>query len=399
MRISTSHIYLKGVQSFGDQQVKLAKLQEQISTGLRITRPSDDPAASARVLELEQAVSQMEQYNVNINLAEARLKLEESTLNAVENVYFRVKELTVQANNSALSTTDLKAIGTEINQKYQELLSLANTVDNNGSYLFAGFQSDSPPFEQTQTGSIRHVQYVGDQGQRSVQISPTRQIATDNPGSHVFLQLDSNLGLRESAATANGGNAVIAPADVFDTTAYTPGDFQIVFTSPTTYDIVDLSGPTNLVTAATYADNSSIEFNGIRTSISGTPNAGDSFDITQGRYRDIFTTLNGLTDTLNSEPSNIQRAANLSQAQADIESFFNRVLDVRTSIGGRLNALQTQFDNNDAIRVSTRETISTLRDVDLAEAISQLTLEQTTLDAAQAIFARITSSSLFNFLR
>ena len=93
------------------------------------------------------------------------------------------------------------------------------------------------------------------------------------------------------------------------------------------------------------------------------------------------------------------QGANLTQAQTDIEAFFSRVLEVRTSIGGRLNALETQFDNNDAIRVSTRETISTLRDVDLADAISQLTLEQTTLDAAQAIFARITSSSLFNFLR
>ncbi|MBC8212804.1 MAG: hypothetical protein H8E21_17240, partial [Gammaproteobacteria bacterium] len=143
----------------------------------------------------------------------------------------------------------------------------------------------------------------------------------------------------------------------------------------------------------------SIEFNGIRTSISGTPNTGDSFDISQGRYRDIFTTLNGLTETLNSGLSNDQRAANLTLAQDDIEAFFDRVLDVRTSIGGRLNALEAQYDNNDAVRVSTRETISTLRDVDLAEAISQLTLEQTTLDAAQAIFARITSSSLFNFLR
>ena len=399
MRISTSQIYQQGVQSFADQQTKLAKLQQQISTGVRITRPSDDPAASARVLELEQTVSQMDQYNVNINLAEARLKLEESTLNAVENVYFRIKELTVQANSSALSSNDLKAIGTEVNEKYQELLSLANTIDNNGSYLFAGFQSESPPFAQTQTGSVTHVQYSGDQGQRSVQISPTRQITTDNPGSQVFLQVDSNSGLRESAAASNGGTAQIAPADVFDATVYTPGSFQIVFSSPTTYDIVDLSGPTNLVTAATYVDNSSIEFNGIRTSISGTPNTGDSFDISQGRYRDIFTTLNGLTDTLNSGLSNDQRAANLTQAQDDIEAFFNKVLDVRTSIGGRLNALQTQFDNNDAVRVSTRETISILRDVDLAEAISQLTLEQTTLDAAQAIFARITSSSLFNFLR
>ncbi|MCP4431751.1 MAG: hypothetical protein GY806_12290, partial [Gammaproteobacteria bacterium] len=82
-----------------------------------------------------------------------------------------------------------------------------------------------------------------------------------------------------------------------------------------------------------------------------------------------------------------------------LDDFQSRVLDVRTSIGGRLNALDAQREINDASIVVTKNTLSTLRDTDLAEAISQLTLEQTTLDAAQAVFARVTSSSLFNFLR
>jgi flagellar hook-associated protein 3 FlgL len=83
----------------------------------------------------------------------------------------------------------------------------------------------------------------------------------------------------------------------------------------------------------------------------------------------------------------------------DIDNFFSKVLEVRTSIGGRLNALESQKEANEADIFVTQATLSTLRDTDLAEAISQLTLEQATLDAAQAVFSRITSSSLFNYLR
>lgn len=90
--------------------------------------------------------------------------------------------------------------------------------------------------------------------------------------------------------------------------------------------------------------------------------------------------------------------ANIAQTLLNLDASFNKILEARTSIGGRLNALEAQQQDNEAYIISTQKTLGILRDTDLAEAISQLTLEQTTLDAAQAVFARITSSSLFNFI-
>jgi len=400
MRISTSQQYLQGIEAFGNQQSKLAQLQKQISSGVKLTKPSDNPAASSRVLELEQTVSLLGQYNVNITLAENRLKLEETTLNAVENAFYRIKELTIQASGIANDPSALNAIGLEINQRKEEILSLANTKDASGDYLFAGFQNQTQPFSNSRSGAIEHVVFNGDQGQRSFQISQTRQLTADDSGSKVFLEIPSAYGLKETTAGGNTGSGIIAPSKVFDTTAYTPGDYQIVFTAPGTYDVVDLSGPTNIVTGASYSDSAPIEFNGIRTSIVGAPAAGDSFTVSQGQYRDVFSTIDSIVDSLGQfSGSNPQLIDNLAQAQIDMENFFTNVLDIRTSIGGRMNALAAQADDNEAFTISTQTTISTLRDTDLAEAISQLTLEQTTLDAAQSIFARITSSSLFNFLR
>ncbi|MBT3203619.1 MAG: flagellar hook-associated protein FlgL [Gammaproteobacteria bacterium] len=400
MRISSVQIFQQGIEAFGKQQSKLSDLQQQISSGVRLTKPSDDPAASSRVLELEQTVSQLDQYNVNISLAENRLKLEETTLSAVENSFFRIKELIIQANNSSNDETSLQAIGVEIEERYQELLSLANAQDSAGDFLFAGFQNQTQPFTESATGSMRHVVYSGDQGQRSFQVSPTRQITADDSGSKIFLEVPSPLALNETTGITNTGTAVVAPAMVFDALNHvSPANFRIEFTDPTTYNIVDLSGGPGVV-GATYTDSGSIEYNGVRTSITGTPVALDSFTISKGQYRDVFTSIDSILDTLN-DPSltSDQRVANLGQSQIDMESFFGNVLDVRTSIGGRLNALESQLDANIAFSVTTKTTISTLRDTDLAEAISMLTLEQTTLDAAQATFAKISSSSLFNFLR
>jgi flagellar hook-associated protein 3 FlgL len=72
---------------------------------------------------------------------------------------------------------------------------------------------------------------------------------------------------------------------------------------------------------------------------------------------------------------------------------------VRASIGGRLNTLQSQLESNESNVIVTQAALATLRDTDIAEAISQLTLEQATLDAALAVFSKITSSSLFNYLK
>ena len=399
MRISTTQIYLQGIEAFGKQQVKLSDLQQQISTGVKLSKPSDDPAASTRVLELQEQVSLQTQYQENIESADTRLKLQETTLSALENISFRLRELSIQGNSGVLDITASQALGIEVNEILEEMVSLANVRDANGDFLFAGFQNQVEPFTMTSTGSVQHVVYNGDEGQRLLQVSETRQIAVDNPGSEIFLQLASPTALNEQAAPGNGGTGIMAPANVFDASVYVPGNYEIIFTGPASYDVFDVNNAVNIVTGATYADSTDIAFQGIRTSITGAPVAGDVFTVNQGQYKNIFESVQGLADMFNRAASPVERNANTAEFLTDLDTFFNRTLELHTSVGGRLNNLENQKESNEAFILSTKTTISSLRDTDLADAISRLTLEQTTLDAAQAIFARITSSSLFKFLR
>ena len=399
MRISTRQIYTQGLEAFQQQQVKLAKLQQQISTGIRLSKPSDDPAAASKILELEQTVSLNLQYQSNINLAEQRLNQQDAVLANYDNLLIRVRELAIQANNAPLDQTSRNAIAAEIDERLNELLSLANTIDSNGDYLFAGYQNDSSPFTEAVIGSRDFVNFNGDDGVRSVQISQNRQLEIDIPGREIFMEVTSANALREIPDPANAGTGIIAPASVVDNSQFVPGDYEIRFTAPGVYDVFDVAGGVNIVTGATYTDGQDIDFQGIRTSITGAPAAGDVFTISAGQFQDVFSIVASLSETLKSAPTADVRAANIAQSLADLDSAFENALNARTRLGGRLNALEAQREDNEAQVFVTRSTLSTLRDTDLAEAISQLTLEQTTLDAAQAVFARITSSSLFNFLK
>ena len=399
MRISTRQIFTQGIEAFQQQQQKLARLQQQISTGVRLHKPSDDPSAAAKILELEQAVALNLQYRDNINLAEQRLAQQDTVLASYANLLNRVRELAVQGNNAPLDATARGAIANEIDQRLEELISLANTRDANGDFLFAGYQNTSAPFTAAVTGSRSYVSFNGDPGIRSIQISENRRLEVDIPGQEIFMQIGTPLALREFTAAGNTGSGVVAPASVVDATAYVAGDYEIRFTAPGVFDVFDVGLGANIVTGAAYTDSQDIDFQGIRTSITGTPAAGDVFTVSAGQYQDVFATIASLAETLRSAPSDAVRDANIGQSLTDLDAALEQSLNARTRIGGRLNALDSQRDENDAQVLVTRSTLSMLRDTDLAEAISKLALEQTTLDAAQAVFARITSSSLFNFLK
>jgi flagellar hook-associated protein 3 FlgL len=399
MRISTRQIYTQGIEAFQQQQQKLAKLQEQISSGVRLNNPSDDPAAASRVLELEQDVSVLEQYQANINLAEQRLGQQDAVMKTYADLLNRVRELAIQGNNGPLDPTSRNAIATELDERLSEIYSLANTTDANGDYLYAGFQNGNLPFTQAITGSISHVNFNGDAGTRSIQISKVRQMEIDVSGEDIFMRIPSALALREIPAAANTGSAVIAPASVVDGSVYLPGDYEIRFTAPGVYDVFDVAGGVNIVTGAAYVDSQDINFQGVQTSITGVPAAGDVFTVSAGQYQDVFSIVANLADTLRSAPSDTVRAANIAQSLVDLDAALEVSLNNRTTVGGKLNAIESQREENEAQVLVAKTTLSSLRDTDLAEAISQLTLEQTTLEAAQAVFARITSSSLFNFLK
>lgn len=304
MRVSTSMIFDAGVRSMNRQSADLLHLQQQLASGRRILRPSDDPVAAARALEVRQSRDLLAQYGANQATALSALGLAEGQLSGATELLQRVRELTIQAGSPALAASNRQAIAVELRALYDNLMGIANAADGQGQFQFSGFQGATQPFSGTVDALIAgaEVAYAGDNGQRRIQVSATRQIEVGAPGSEVFV----NTGSGES---------------VFKTMATLIGQLE-------------------------------------------------------------------LNDT-----------TGLGAAIAKIDLASENILRVRAAFGSRMNELDSLQTANADLGLQYDQTLSALQDLDYAKAISDLTLKQNQLQAAQESFSRISQLSLFDYLR
>ncbi len=213
MRVSTLQIFQQGVDNMLQKQRELAETQEQISTGKRLLDAADDPAGVVQTVEVTSELARLDQFQRNATSASSQLGLEESSLSSVSNELQRIRELTIQANTSALRAEDIRSIAVEISQRLASIVDLANTRDAAGDYIFAGHQSQTQPFTQTPSG----VSYAGDDGQRFTQLSAGTTIQTRDSGQAVFLSAKAGNGSFDYRATStNTGTAVVSSAVATD---------------------------------------------------------------------------------------------------------------------------------------------------------------------------------------
>lgn len=397
MRISTSDFFSQALDQMQSQQVQLAKTQNQVASGKRILNPADDPAGAARSISLQQQLGLSQGYQSNGQAATSALQTEDGVLSSVENVLQRVRELALQANNSALAPTDRQSIVTELKQDLSQLVSLANSTGANGTYLFAGYASQIKPFTELPGGGVT---YAGDQGVRHIAIAQGYSIAISDPGSRVFERIPTGNGSFVTApAAGNTGTGIIDPGSVTDPTAWDGGSYTIDFTSPTQYQVTDASG--TVVTSATYTAGAAISFRGITTSIKGAPAAGDQFTVTPSTGQSMFTTVSNLISTVTptaGATASTQLANGINQSLENLDRALERVQQVRASLGARMNAVDAQTQVDTSTQLTLKSDLSQVNNVDMASAITRLTSESQALQAAQLSFAKIQKLSLFNYL-
>lgn len=402
MRVSTSFIHTQSVRNMLQQQTDVIRTQQQLATGKQNLVPSDDPSTASRILDLNDALNKLQQYGENSNFATQRLSVEESVLASVENLLQRVRELTVQAGNSAvLDVTAKEAIAEEITQLNEALFDLANTKDVNGEYLFSGFQTGTQPFTIDAAGNYI---YNGDQGELALQIGDNRQVVTNDSGADVFqLIRNGNGSFITDNNAANTGNGLISTGSVQDPAAFLSDDYTIRFTSATTFEVDNnTTGAVNILGVQTYTEDALISFDGIEVAISQTPATGDSFSVNASRNQSIMTTLSELVNSIFSSQDSFsgdaQYAQGIATALNNIDRSMDNIINTRTKVGARLNSIDMQIEDNDARQVQFTSVKSQIEDLDYAEAISRLTFQSTALQASQQTFALVKDLNLFNFI-
>jgi len=187
MQIGNSQFYQTQVSRMNDLQTSIAQTQQQISTGKQVNLPSDDPTAYAAIQTLKNKQSSLTQYGRNITIAQQSLNLEGTALTQTSSLLSRLKELTIQADNGTNNKADRQAIAAEMTQIKDQLISLANTTDANGDYIFGGTKSQVQPFTPSSDGT--QVDYAGDDGRRNVNIGDGISTAMASNGQEVFMSV------------------------------------------------------------------------------------------------------------------------------------------------------------------------------------------------------------------
>jgi flagellar hook-associated protein 3 FlgL len=395
VRISTGQIFQGALSALLEQQARLMHTQQQLATGKRILSPSDDPAAAAQLVGLRQSLQVTGQYQDNITAARSRLQHTEDVLASVTNVLGSVRTLALQANNATMSEADRRLVAIEIRQRLDELMSLANTRDAGGEYLFAGYQGLTRPFSFDASGNTL---YHGDDGQRFAQTGPVQQVAVGVPGSALFMAIPRGNGVfvvREDPA--NAGSGVIDPGAVVDPAAWDGDTYTIRFIDPENYVVEDGAG--DPVAGGGYESGAQIAFRGIATRIEGAPQAGDSFTVAPAGRQDMFTTIDSLAQSLESGAGSASAVANaVNRFLVDIDQALENVQTTRARTGARLKALDSQEETNADSILRLQQARSSVEDLDYASAISHFSRQQVGLEAAQRSFLQIQTLSLFSYL-
>lgn len=453
MRISTSQIYDAGSLNIQRNQASLFKLQNQLSTGRRVLTPEDDPVAAAQALLVTQAKEMNTQQTTNQGTAESQLGLVDSQLSSLVDLIQNVRDRVIQAGNTSLTASDRESIATELEARFGELLGLANAQNGSGDYLFSGYQGATKPFAIDASDSA--VAYYGDDGERLLQVSSSRIMPVNVAGSDVFMnakqgngtfvvQTGGNTGggINQGSATVDAGSVLdlqkwqasvnLLPSDASSTPPVIPM-LQIRFSSnaatgATEYQLFDATPATPVAVSNPAAYTSGMAIPLVTTAVAipipplpaastlpvgtdfgsqvvvqGKPAAGDTFEIQPSGNQSLFQTVQSLIGALKtpigtSSFTTSEYTNALGLQLTNLDRALDNVSSVQATVGTRLRELESLGDAASDLDLQYQTTLSDLQDLDYAKAISEFTMQQTFLEAAQKSFAQISGLSLFNYL-
>jgi flagellar hook-associated protein 3 FlgL len=183
MKISTSFLFDRATERMSTIQNKLATTQAQMAVGKQILSPSAAPDQAAAIQRLKGEVQRQESHMRTLDVAMRRYTAEETALSASNDLLVRMKELGIQAANDTLAPDDRKAIGVEMKALRDQLLSLGNTRDDSGNFLFSGTRVNTPAFAEDANGKVV---YQGDQTQTRIPAGVERTVQFTRAGTDVF---------------------------------------------------------------------------------------------------------------------------------------------------------------------------------------------------------------------
>jgi len=448
MRIATSSMYAQQTAAITDQESLYQLIGNQLSTGKQLQNPSDDPARVAQDLTLHTAIDATNQQSTNVQSAVSELTTTDSALSSLTSVLQSARQLAIQGSTDNLTDQQRTALGNQIDQLLQQSIAVGNT-SYAGRYVFAGTAKTANPPVQQQGNPIAAVQFQGNEQAQGQLVYNGQEFAlsTTFQGAFNYQSADGSpdvfqtlITLRntlvnktatdQSAAAINKAGAVVygpqgVPASPAPTTIGTPNAFAIAPVADSTGNFsITINGSVNgvqgistitvppgaaiddgvapplgtslvaKINAVTATTGVTASFNAKtqKVVLSGT----GSFYVNDTPSPGAVNSGN-LTTVLNLAPQ-ADFVQNVSTQLGDIDHALNSVLNARSVVGARIQALGSIQNQLQTDVTDNKKSESSIEDVDVAAAVSKFSQTQTALQAAYSTTTKLESKTLFDYL-
>lgn len=343
MRITNNMMIKNMMRNLNNNLKRMDKVQQMMSSGKKFQLPSDDPIGVSKSLKLHTDVSRIEQYKRNVDDALSWMEITESTVAEIGDVLQRARELTVQAANGSNSNEDLQKISSEIEQLKDHLIEVANTTYA-GRSIFTGYKTNAPLLDEE--GRYKLTEY-----ENGIVITPVGLTLENSEIS------EYNVGVAESIEVNTIGIKIFGK---FDIANEENGNFDAA--SINGYE-VDTTNKTSQI--------------GINTD--------------KSYLIEVFDQLKTAMDTNDSDL--------IQKSLERIDKVMENLLSVRAEIGAKVNRLELTQKKLESQTINFKKLLSENEDVDMAEAIMNLKIEENVYRASLSAGARIIQPTLVDFLR
>jgi len=403
MRISTASQFDRSVDLIQRRQQALQASHEQLASGKRISRPSDDPTLAASAERALARDSRLEANQRGLEASRQAMAQSESALGSAVDLMQRVRELVVQAGNAAAGDANRKAIADELRGLRQQLLGIANQQDGNGGYLFAGQGGAQAPFAQGANGVV----FNGAAGQMVADSAAALPMSVD--GGAAWMQAPTGNGVFVSTFTGStaadhqtrlwiDAGRVTSAADV------TGRGYSLGFAGDATagYSVTVERDDGTVVSNSPFVSGQALEFDGISVTLNGTPVPGkDEFTIAPStRTLTPFDAIDRLAAALETPGrTGAQVAQTVHDGLRDLDSTMGNLMTMRSRLGWMMEHADGLDGRLADGRLAAQSARSAAEDLDMAQAVTEFQSRQTGYDAALKAYSIVQRMSLFEYIR
>lgn len=394
-RISSFHHYQSVQNDMRRQEGKVHHNQAQLASGKKMLQPSDDPLATHYIQNIGQQSEELKQYVNSIVLTRNRIEQQEVIVSNAEQYIDEGKRTVMEMINGSLSPEDRIAKQREIEELFDNLLTLGNSQDESGNYIFSGTKLKMQAFFRDNAGNVT---YAGDDYQRKMRISNSQEMPVNFPGNKVFTQVVNPLGDYDPKyLLVEGSELLLERANNLnesDTSSY-----KITFVDmPNGQHGYQLEKDGAVVKADEFDPKQAIQHEGLSIQVKGQITKGDQIELEPKKTFSIFETFKRARDLSEGGVSNASNTAELHQVTQEFHAAFIHMNQARSDLGARLSTLDHQEMQHEDFQMTLAKSKSNFEDLDYASAVIEFNENTRALQASQQAFGKAKDLTLFNYL-